>query len=79
MDDDEEFDSEEPIPSRRMTPLDLLIHVMTWLTGMFHLTAEVADSVAHEMGAHNNWRVDQRNFAEEARAGMEKITEGAGG
>lgn len=75
-DDDLEFDSDdETIPSRRMTALDILIHLVVWINGLLSVTAAVTDNVRREMCAHYNWQVDQRQFAEAARQDIEAITE----
>lgn len=80
MDDD--YDDNEgfavfvpgPPPTRRFVLVDLLVlslHFVSEVAGAFHSTSVAAYNIAAQ---HANYRVDQRDFREQAARDIETLT-----
>lgn len=76
--DEDEYDVDEAelgtrIKGRRATPLDFIVLFFILLQQIAEGLSAVLDHTVGVMAAHDNYKRDQRNFADEVRVGLDSI------
>lgn len=76
--DDEEYDVTEAtgqtrIKGRRATALDFVTMFLILLQEIAEAFSVVLDHTVGIVAAHDNYKRDQRNFADDVRAGLDSI------